>query len=115
MEETVNNTTANAVEESVESLKKLIATIQEDSELKKSLEETLRKLTGKPEEETSADEADESAESSETEEDNTCSCFPEHTISDSISDDEIASLVIGFVAGAAVVGGGVLLHKILSK
>ena len=30
-----------------------------------------------------------------------------------VIEDAIAGMVVGFVAGAAVVGGGVLLHKLL--
>lgn len=110
-----NRTTINAssdtVTQSVELIRKLIAALQEDSELRQSLEKIIEKFTDAP---GKSGTSDKSEPSDAPEADN--KHFPlADTVSDIFSNGEIASLMIGFVAGAAVVGGGVLLHKVLSR
>ncbi|MDD4540167.1 MAG: hypothetical protein PHT80_14235 [Lentisphaeria bacterium] len=58
----------------------------------------------------STDSADAAEEGETGEEDAAVSCSSSDGI---FTDDEIASLLVGFVAGAAVVGGGCLMYKLL--
>lgn len=63
-------------------------------------------------EEDSEADADEGAETAEEGDAVAVSCNSSDGI---FTDDEIASLMVGFVAGAAVVGGGCLLYKLLKN
>ena len=129
MEETRNTSTAAAAENVIDSIKKLLDAVGNDEALKKKLEEALAALTGKdaeskatpddseqpePEKETASAEKPENAEEDDEEESDTesASCSD---LSDIFNEDAIAGMVVGFVAGAAVVGGGVLIHKLISK
>lgn len=126
-----NKKITNAAEETIDSIKKLIDAIGNDDELKEKLEETLVALTGrgtvsKEEQvpETSSEENVDDAHQNEDEDENEVeegdededkiSTYSSDTdLSDIFNEDAIAGMVVGFVAGAAVVGGGVLLHKML--
>lgn len=126
-----NKKITNAAEETIDSIKKLIDAIGNDDELKEKLEETLVALTGrgtvsKEEQvpETSSEENLDDAHQNEDEDENEVeegdededkiSTYSSDTdLSDIFNEDAIAGMVVGFVAGAAVVGGGVLLHKML--
>ena len=126
-----NKKITNAAEATIESIKKLIDAIGNDDELKEKLEETLVALTGrgtvsKEEQvpETSSEENLDDAHQNEDEDENEVeegdededkiSTYSSDTdLSDIFNEDAIAGMVVGFVAGAAVVGGGVLLHKML--
>ena len=126
-----NKKITNAAEETIDSIKKLIDAIGNDDELKEKLEETLVALTGrgtvsKEEQvpETSSEEnlddahqnedEDENEVEEEDEDEDKISTYSSDTdLSDIFNEDAIAGMVVGFVAGAAVVGGGVLLHKML--
>ena len=126
-----NKKITNAAEETIDSIKKLIDAIGNDDELKEKLEETLAALTGrgtvsKEEQvpETSSEENLDDAHQNEDEDENEVeegdededkiSTYSYDTdLSDIFNEDAIAGMVVGFVAGAAVVGGGVLLHKML--
>jgi len=120
---------AAAAEEAVDSIKKLLDAVGNDEALKKKLEEALAALTGKtaeskavpddskqpePEKETSSASQPETVEESAEDEDNDEEAASGSNLSDIFTEDAVAGMVVGFVAGAAVVGGGVLLHKILS-
>ena len=140
------NITAAAAEETIESIKKLMEAIGNDSELKAKLEETLAALTGKsevPQPESTAEaeavdntdpaeskdnDSDENIELKESMEDDSDDDDEEDDEEDNedddvtssktelsyvFNDDAIAGLIVGFAAGAAIVGGGVLLHKLL--
>lgn len=125
-----NKKITNAAEETIDSIKKLIDAIGNDDELKEKLEETLVALTGKstdskeepsaetPSEENSDDVPLQTTEPEDDDEEenneNDTSIYSSNTdLSDIFNEDAIAGMVVGFVAGAAVVGGGVLLHKML--
>ena len=126
-----NKKITNAAEETIESIKKLIDAIGNDDELKEKLEETLVALTGrgtvsKEEQvpETSSeenlddahqneDEDENEVEEGDEDEDKNSTYSSDTDLSDIFNEDAIAGMVVGFVAGAAVVGGGVLLHKML--
>ena len=118
-----NKKITNAAEETIDSIKKLIDAIGNDDELKEKLEETLVALTGrgtvsKEEQvpETSSEENVDDAHQNEDEdedEDKISTYSSDTDLSDIFNEDAIAGMVVGFVAGAAVVGGGVLLHKML--
>lgn len=118
-----NKKITNAAEETIDSIKKLIDAIGNDDELKEKLEETLVALTGrgtvsKEEQvpETSSEENLDDAHQNEDEdedEDKISTYSSDTDLSDIFNEDAIAGMVVGFVAGAAVVGGGVLLHKML--
>ena len=122
------NTTAAAAEEAIDSIKKLLDAVGNDEALKKKLEEALSALTGKaaeskntqddseqpePEKETSSASEPEAAEEDDEDEDAEFSSGSD--LSDIFTEDALAGMVVGFVAGAAVVGGGVLIHKLISK
>lgn len=131
MEETENtNNTAAAAETAIDSIKKLLDAVGNDEELKRKLEAALAALTGKksesaePEEtqekkeepSVSAEEEESAEESAEEEDDADDEEFISGSdLSDIFTEDAIAGMVVGFVAGAAVVGGGVLIHKLISK
>lgn len=126
-----NKKITNAAEETIDSIKKLIDAIGNDDELKEKLEETLVALTGRgtvskeekvPEtsSEENADDAHQNEDEDENEveegdedEDKISTYSSDTDLSDIFNEDAIAGMVVGFVAGAAVVGGGVLLHKML--
>ena len=124
MEENKNTSTAAAAEEAVNSIRKLLDAVGNDEELKQKLEAALAALTGKK-----TDDAEEEVESKKKEapsaaaeeeedadEDDDCKDIASSSdLSDIFTEDAIAGMVVGFVAGAAVVGGGVLIHKLISK
>ena len=60
-------------------------------------------------------EGSSSAESGTDEEDDDEEFISGTDLDDIFTEDALAGLVVGFVAGAAVVGGGVLIHKLISK
>ena len=132
MEESRNTDTAAAAESVIDSIKRLLEAVGNDEELKRKLEEALTVLTGKtferedapetgnpPEPETPGEDPDddEEEEAEEDDDDDTEGeiVCPDPDLADIFNEDAIAGMVVGFVAGAAVVGGGVLLHKVLSK
>ena len=118
-------TSAAAAEETIASIKKLMEAVGNDDELKQKLEDTLAALTGKSsvskEEEVSETSSEENSddihqnedEDEDGDEDDVSTYSSSTDFSDIFSEDAIAGMVVGFVAGAAVVGGGVLLHKLL--
>ena len=118
-------TSAAAAEETIASIKKLMEAVGNDDELKEKLEETLVALTGKSSvskeekvSETSSEENSDDIHQNEDEDEDgdedEVSTYSSNTdFSDIFTEDAIAGMVVGFVAGAAVVGGGVLLHKLL--
>lgn len=126
-----NKKITNAAEETIDSIKKLIDAIGNDDELKEKLEETLVALTGRrtvskeeqvsetsPEENAddahqNEDEDENEVEEGDEDEDKISTYSSDTDLSDIFNEDAIAGMVVGFVAGAAVVGGGVLLHKML--
>ena len=126
-----NKKITNAAEETIDSIKKLIDAIGNDDELKEKLEETLVALTGrgtvskeeqvpKTSSEENLDDAHQNEDEDENEveegdedEDKNSTYSSDTDLSDIFNEDAIAGMVVGFVAGAAVVGGGVLLHKML--
>ena len=121
------NTTAAAAEATVDSIKKLLDTVGNDDDLKQKLEAALAALTGKKSEAAgkdeepvkgeaapSAAEEEDDAEDIDAEEDADSNDITSSSdLSDIFTEDAIAGMVLGFVAGAAVVGGGVLIHKLL--
>ena len=139
MEETNNNTntadntnsTAAAAESLVDSVKRLMEAVGNDEELKGKLEDVLTAMTGEtsgsredtenddpaeaekaaPEEE---EEDCEEEDEEENDDDDTVVSSASTDLSDIFTEDAVAGMVVGFIAGAAVVGGGVLLHKVLS-
>lgn len=116
---------AAAAEETIASIKKLMEAVGNDDELKQKLEDTLAALTGKSSvskeekvSETSSEENSDDIHQNEDEDEDgdedEVSTYSSNTdFSDIFTEDAIAGMVVGFVAGAAVVGGGVLLHKLL--
>ena len=136
MNEDKNNKTAAAAEEAVDSIKKLLDAVGNDEALKEKLEDALNALTGKTaeskdasddapkpesEENTSSTSEPETAEEEEDddededEDDDDVEFTSGSDLSDIFTEDALAGMVVGFVAGAAVVGGGVLIHKLISK
>ena len=130
MNEDKNNKTAAAAEEAVDSIKKLLDAVGNDEALKEKLEDALNALTGKtaeskdapddapkPESEKDATSAPESetAEEDDDDDDDDVEFTSGSDLSDIFTEDALAGMVVGFVAGAAVVGGGVLIHKLISK
>ena len=141
MEETNNNTntadntnsTAAAAESLVDSVKRLMEAVGNDEELKGKLEDVLTAMTGEtsgsredtenddpaeaekaaPEEE-EEEKDDEEEDEEENDDDDTVVSSASTDLSDIFTEDAVAGMVVGFIAGAAVVGGGVLLHKVLS-
>lgn len=120
-------TSSAAAEETIASIKKLMEAVGNDDELKQKLEDTLAALTGKSSvskeekvSETSSEENSDDIHQNEDEDEDgdededEVSTYSSNTdFSDIFTEDVIAGMVVGFVAGAAVVGGGVLLHKLL--
>ena len=126
MEETRNTNTAAAAEEVVDSIKKLLDAVGNDDELRKKLEDALTALTGKTAEskaepdgskqpDSEEDTSSESETAEEDDEDDDVEFTPGSDLSDIFTEDALAGMVVGFVAGAAVVGGGVLLHKLINE
>ena len=126
MEENKNTNTAAAAEATIESIKKLLDAVGNDEELKQKLEAALAALTGKKSEAAGKDEEpvkgeaassaneEEDAEEEDAEDEDDCKDITSSSdLSDIFTEDAIAGMVLGFVAGAAVVGGGVLIHKLL--
>jgi hypothetical protein len=118
-------TSAAAAEETIASIKKLMEAVGNDDELKQKLEDTLAALTGKcnlskeeqvPEtsSEDNSDDVHQNEDEDEDGDEDEVSTYSSNTdFSEIFTEDAIAGMVVGFVAGAAVVGGGVLLHKLL--
>ena len=127
MNEDKNNKTAAAAEATVDSIKKLLDTVGNDDDLKQKLEDILAALTGKksdaaetketPEkkEEPSAAVEEEDSADEDDDDDDDVEFTSGSDLSDIFTEDALAGMVVGFVAGAAVVGGGVLIHKLISK
>ena len=127
MEENRNTNTAAAAEATIDSIKKLLDAVGNDEELTQKLEAALAALTGKktddaekeeePEKKeapSAAAEEEEEADEDDVNEDDDCKeIVSSSDLSDIFTEDAIAGLVVGFIAGAAVVGGGVLLHKLI--
>lgn len=117
------NPISDIIAASVKTLQTLLSTFQEDSEIQQEIQQTLEKLNAKIKPETPEIEAEvevetEAVPSAETSEDsgehhseNTSVCCTASELSDG---DVVAMLALGFAAGAALVGGGVLLHKLLA-
>jgi len=144
MEETANtaadntgntNNTAAAAESLVDSVRRLMEAVGNDEELKGKLEDVLAAMTGEtsgsgddtendapaeaekaaPEEEEEEEEKDgEEEDEEENDDDDAVVSSAPTDLSDIFTEDALAGMVVGFIAGAAVVGGGVLLHKVLS-
>ncbi len=127
MNEDKNNKTAAAAEATVDSIKKLLDTVGNDDDLKQKLEDILAALTGKksdaaetketPEkkEEPSAAVKEEDSADEDDDDGDDVEFRSGSDLSDIFTEDALAGMVVGFVAGAAVVGGGVLIHKLISK
>ncbi len=128
MEENKNTNTAAAAEATIDSIRKLLDAVGNDDELKQKLEAALAALTGKNSDDTekeaepekkeapSAAAEEEDAEEDDAEEDaGSNDIVSSSDLSDIFTEDAIAGMVIGFVAGAAVVGGGVMLHKLIAN
>ena len=126
MEENKNTSTAAAAEATIDSIKKLLDTVGNDDDLKQKLEDILAALTGKksdaaetketPEKKEAPSAAVKEEDSADEEDDDEDVEFTSGSdLSDIFTEDALAGMVVGFVAGAAVVGGGVLLHKLISK
>jgi len=125
MEENKNTNTAAAAEATIDSIKKLLDAVGNDEELKQKLEAALAALTGKksdtagkneePVKEEAAPSAAEEESADEDDDDDEGKFTPGSDLSDIFTEDAIAGMIVGFVAGAAVVGGGVLIHKIISR
>ena len=126
MNEDKNTKTAAAAEATVDSIRKLLDTVGNDDDLKQKLEDILAALTGKKsdaaetkepaeekEEPSAAVEEEDSAD--EDDDDDDVEFTSGSDLSDIFTEDALAGMVVGFVAGAAVVGGGVLIHKLISK
>jgi len=126
MNEDKNNKTAAAAEATVDSIKKLLDTVGNDDDLKQKLEDILAALTGKksdaaetkeaPEkkEEPSAAVEEEDSADEDDDDDDDVEFTSGSDLSDIFTEDALAGMVVGFVAGAALVGGGVLIHKLIS-
>jgi hypothetical protein len=123
------NTAAAAAEEAVDSIRKLLDAVGNDEALKKKLEEALAALTRnvaesqtaaddskqpEPEKEMSSASEPETSEEDDEDEDDNEEFTSGSDLSDIFTEDALAGMVVGFVAGAAVVGGGVLIHKLIS-
>lgn len=139
MEETTNTTnntndtttnTAAAAESLVDSVKRLIEAVGNDDELKGKLEDVLTAMTGEtsgskddtedggpaePEKAAPAEKEEEDEEEEENDDDDTVVSSASTDLSDIFTEDALAGMVVGFIAGAAIVGGGVLLHKVLTR
>ena len=126
MNEDKNTKTAAAAEATVDSIKKLLDTVGNDDDLKQKLEDILAALTGKksdgaetkeaPEKKEAPSAAAEEEDSADEDDDDDDVEFTSGSdLSDIITEDALAGMVVGFVAGAALVGGGVLLHKLISR
>lgn len=126
MEENKNTSTAAAAEATIDSIKKLLDTVGNDDDLKQKLEDILAALTGKksdgaetkeaPEKKEAPSAAAEEEDSADEDDDDDDVEFTSGSeLSDIFTEDALAGMVVGFVAGVAVVGGGVLIHKLISK
>jgi TATA-binding protein-associated factor Taf7 len=120
---------------SIASLQTLLATLPADSELRQGISQTIATLNAKKDaetkeqaeqaeqaeatddaaESTSADHDEEDAEEEDGEEEEYSPCSSASPDLDLFDEDFIAPLVIGFIAGGAVVGGGMLLHKLFKS
>lgn len=115
------NTASAAVEEALEAVKKLIETVESKEDIKTGMEDVISRLAGKISDtgKTASAETDESATPTEEEdadeESELCPTTSSTGFEDIFTEDALAGLAVGFVAGAAVVGGGVLIHKLLTK
>ena len=115
---TTSCTMTAAAEKAVESIKKLLETTGNDDALKGKLLDALAALTEKKQveaedgEDSAEDDDDEDDEADENDDDDEVSSGS--GFSEIFNDDAVAGMLVGLVAGAAVVGGGVLLHKMLN-
>ncbi len=135
-----NNTIAAATEKTIESIKTLINTIGNDDDLKQKLEDLLVAMTGKTSdslEEQTSDRESESPQENEKKlatveegagkpedadspvdtddgEEKDEDISSELDSSDIFNGDAAAGMFVGLVAGAAMVGGGILLHKLIT-
>jgi len=115
------NTAASAVEEALEAVKKLIETVESKEDIKTGMTDVISRLAGKisdtgktvSAEEEETDDAEEEEEAGEDEENEICPTASSTDLEDIFTEDALAGMVVGFVAGAALVGGGVLIHKLL--
>ena len=116
----MENTIANGIETVQELLKKLSG----DEQDKKNIESVFNSLLGTPAESVSESEApnEEANKESVSESDDAAEAAANENdsaigggFSDFMEGDELASMVVGVGIGAALVGGGVLLHKLFSK
>lgn len=111
-------------ESAVDALRKAIDEAGDNEELKRKLEGTLAFLTGEnsgaePAEKAAPaageEEEEAAADAGEADDDDGGDYSSGEELSDIFTDDLLAGLTIGVVAGAALVGGGVLLHKLVSR
>ena len=117
------NTASAAVEEALEAVKNLIETVENKEDMKNGMTDVISRLAGKisdtgktaSAEAEASDDAGEDEEEDADEESELCPTSSSTDLSDIFTEDALAGLAVGFVAGAAVVGGGVLIHKLLTK
>ena len=124
MEEKENT---NPAENVIDTIKKMLDDVGNDEALRKKLEAALAALTGtaagsrdvpddskQPEPEKEISSASEPETAEDDDDDDDAEFTSGSDLSDIFTEDAVAGMVVGFIAGAAVVGGGVLLHKVLS-
>ena len=115
------NTASSAVEEALEAVKKLIETVESKEDMKNGLSDVISRLAGKISDtgktpSAEAEPSDDAEEEDAEDEDRViCPASSPADWDDIFTEDALAGLAVGFVAGAAVVGGGVLIHKLLTK
>ncbi len=111
----------NAVDTVVDAIRKLMADIGDDVQTKEKLQKALSGIIEEekpehlPDEDVAdSDEVDDTDEEIEEEEidDDTDDDTDDD---DDDDDDELATALAGVVIGAVLVGGGVLLHKLLTR
>ena len=135
MKENRNVNAAEAAENTAEAIKTLLAAIGNDDDLKRKLEDALAGLTGRsfdngeaaddenrpePEDRVSREDGPETPEVEEDageddDDDDDTEFSSGEELSDIFTEDAVAGIVVGFVVGAAAVGGGVLLHKLITS
>lgn len=114
-----NKNTAAAAEAAVDSIRKLLDAVGNDEELKRKLEDALAALTGKEtdaaETKTFSGKPDEPSAAAAEEESGEEEAVSGPDFPDIFNEDALAGMVVGFVAGVALVGGGVVLHRLLKN
>ena len=113
----------NTAENRDELVEKLLNSIGDDPELREKLLAALAKAGDRPRdaekptesEESAAETAEEEDEGTEESETDDGEESSGESLADLCDDDGAIGLLVGFAAGAALVGGGVLLHKLLSR